>query len=104
LHRRYGADAAFPGKAAGFLRRLAVRYANGHAERWTALHEFHRESGLHIAMLDEQRTLERKEMLEQLKTRHYRLQIRSRDFGSGTGGRLRALLLSALKVPEEVRT
>src|SRR2546423_225112 len=62
LHRRYRTDAAFPGKAAGFLRRLAMGYANGHAGRWTALHEFHQESGLHIAMLDEQRTLERKEM------------------------------------------
>jgi ATP-dependent Clp protease ATP-binding subunit ClpA len=67
LHRRFATDAAFPGKAAGFLRRLAVRYAGGHANRWSALHEFHQQSGLQVAMLDERTTLQRAEILEQLR-------------------------------------
>jgi ATP-dependent Clp protease ATP-binding subunit ClpC len=69
LHRRFATDAVFPGKAAGFLKRLAIRFAGGHVTRWHALHEFHQQSGLQIAMLDDSAKLERKTILEQLRNR-----------------------------------
>jgi len=67
LHRRHATDAAFPGKAAGFLKRLAVRFAGNRVDRLQALHEFHLQSGLQIAMLDDRTTLERKEIVERLR-------------------------------------
>jgi ATP-dependent Clp protease ATP-binding subunit ClpC len=53
LHRRYLRDAAFPGKAAGFLRRLAVRHRNGKVTRNDALEEFSRQTGLRTSFVAE---------------------------------------------------
>jgi ATP-dependent Clp protease ATP-binding subunit ClpC len=69
LHRRFATDAVFPGKAAGFLKRLAIRCSGGHVTRGRALQEFHQQSGLQIAMLDDSARLERKTILEQLRNR-----------------------------------
>jgi ATP-dependent Clp protease ATP-binding subunit ClpC len=69
LYRRYANDAAFPGKAAGFLRRLAVRLASfrgAEITRGFALAEFQSASGLQIALIDERRSLERKNIVESL--------------------------------------
>jgi ATP-dependent Clp protease ATP-binding subunit ClpC len=66
LQRRYATDAAFPGKAAGFLKRLAVRFAGERVIRWRALDEFHQQSGLNIAMLDDAAVVERKHVRERL--------------------------------------
>jgi ATP-dependent Clp protease ATP-binding subunit ClpA len=59
LQRRYGGDAAFPGKAARFLKRLAVRFAGGEVNHWQVLNEFHQQSGLQIALLDKAMLMER---------------------------------------------
>ncbi len=69
LHRRFSSDAAFPGKAAGFLRRLGVRYAAfRHAEinREIVLHEFRQQSGLQTALIDSRRSLDRKSVVAAL--------------------------------------
>ena len=67
LHRRFAGDAAFPGKAAGFLRRVAMRSADKTVTRECALHEFQEISGLQTALLDDRATLERKGIVEQLR-------------------------------------
>ncbi len=67
LHRRFAGDAAFPGKAAGFLRRLAVRHAHGAVERAEVLEEFRSQSGMSAALLDGRERLERSTILESLR-------------------------------------
>jgi ATP-dependent Clp protease ATP-binding subunit ClpA len=67
LQRRFATDAAFPGKAAGFLRRLSVRYAGCSIARWHALREFQEQSGLQVAMLDESTSMDRKWILENMR-------------------------------------
>lgn len=67
LHRRFGGDAAFPGKAAGFLRRLAARSAGAPVHRREALEEFHQQSGLRLAFLDRQASLTRPAILQALR-------------------------------------
>jgi ATP-dependent Clp protease ATP-binding subunit ClpC len=69
LHRRHAGDAAFPGKAASFLERLARRHAGGRISRETVLDEFHRVSGLQIAILDDRIALDRASLLRQLRER-----------------------------------
>ncbi len=69
LHRRHAGDAAFPGKAASFLQRLARRHTGGHISRETVLDEFHRVSGLQIALLDDRIALDRASLLRQLRDR-----------------------------------
>jgi ATP-dependent Clp protease ATP-binding subunit ClpC len=69
LHRRHAGDAAFPGKAASFLQRLARRHASGQISRETVLDEFHRISGLQIALLDDRIALDRTSLLRQLRER-----------------------------------
>lgn len=69
LHRRFSSDAAFPGKAAGFLRRLAVRFVSTRqirVHRQYVFHAFQLESGLQTALLDDHRTLDRKSVVKQL--------------------------------------
>jgi hypothetical protein len=69
LHRRFSSDAAFPGKAAGFLRRLAVRFASTRQIRMTrhfVFHAFQSESGLQAALLDDRRPMDRKTVVQQL--------------------------------------
>ncbi|MBL9168877.1 MAG: ATP-dependent Clp protease ATP-binding subunit [Verrucomicrobiales bacterium] len=69
LVRRFGTDAAFPGKAADFLKRLAARHSGQPVTRADALEEFQQQSGLRVAMLDGSVKLERSSLLEQLRTR-----------------------------------
>jgi ATP-dependent Clp protease ATP-binding subunit ClpC len=69
LYRRFGGDAAFPGKAASFLRRLAIRVAGTKAGRPHALYEFRQQSGLHVALLDDRSAMKRAEILNSLKGR-----------------------------------
>ena len=59
VQRRFGGDAAFPGKAAGFLEKLAVRFAGLPIERAMALYEFQQQNGLQVAFLDDHATLQR---------------------------------------------
>ena len=67
LHRRFASDAAFPGKAAGFLRRLALRGGAGEILRDHALAEFREQSGLEIDLLDERRRLSRSQLVQKLQ-------------------------------------
>lgn len=66
LHRRFAGDAAFPGKAAGFLRRLAVRHGNGRVGRQEALMEFREQSGMQTAFLDDRERLDRSAIMKAL--------------------------------------
>ncbi len=66
LTRRYVRHLSFPGKAAVFLRRLAVKYRNGEVTRRDALVEFHEQSGLALSLLDSEQKLARDEVLAEL--------------------------------------
>jgi len=66
LHRRFVRDAAFPGKAAGFLRRLATRAAGGSVGRNETFEEFRQQSGLRLALLDARTALSRRDVVEAL--------------------------------------
>ncbi|MBE2284156.1 MAG: ATP-dependent Clp protease ATP-binding subunit [Prosthecobacter sp.] len=66
LHRRFASDAAFPGKAAGFLQRLSVKHAGGTCDRHAALEEFRERSGLHLSMLDSTQALSRESIVNDL--------------------------------------
>jgi ATP-dependent Clp protease ATP-binding subunit ClpA len=55
LLRRYGREAAFPGKAAAFLRQLAIKYRGGDITRGNVLDEFQAKSGLSMAFLNDSR-------------------------------------------------
>lgn len=66
LHRRFIRDAAFPGKAAGFLRRLAARASGKEVGRNETLEEFQQQSGLMIALLNDRKGLGRPWILEAL--------------------------------------
>lgn len=66
LTRRYSRHLAFPGKAALFLRRLAVKYRNGEVTRHEALAEFHEQSGLSMTFLDAEQKLSRADVLKAL--------------------------------------
>ncbi|HEY1859163.1 MAG TPA: AAA family ATPase, partial [Gemmataceae bacterium] len=66
LQRRYGPGRAFPGKAATFLKQLAVKYRGKTVARKAALEEFHVRSGMSVTFLDKHVKLERKEILEAL--------------------------------------
>lgn len=67
LQRRHSGDAAFPGKAATFLRHLASRNAGNPIQRGTVLEEFHRISGLQLSIIDDQRTIDREHILRELR-------------------------------------
>ncbi len=69
LHRRYAGDAAFPGKAAGFLRRLAARAASGSIDRDATLAEFREQSGLQLALLDDRAPMPRAGLIDRLRQR-----------------------------------
>jgi ATP-dependent Clp protease ATP-binding subunit ClpA len=66
LQRRYVRHLSFPGKAALFLRRLAVKYRRAEVMRASALGEFHAQSGLALGLLDGRAKLGRAEVLEAL--------------------------------------
>ncbi len=67
LQRRYARHVAFPGKAALFLRRLAVKSPDAAVGRDEVLTEFQTQSGLRLAFLDRRAKLERGEVLEALR-------------------------------------
>ena len=67
LQRRYMRGVAFPGKATGFLKRLAVKHRNADVTRGDVLGEFQSQSGLAIKLLDNRVKLERPEVLEALR-------------------------------------
>src|SRR5262249_31679756 len=69
LHRRYARHLAFPGKAALFLRRLAVKYQQADISRSAVLQEFHLQSGLSLSFLDTGSKLERQQIIEPLQSR-----------------------------------
>jgi ATP-dependent Clp protease ATP-binding subunit ClpA len=66
LQHRYGRDTAFPGKAASFLRRLAVKFRGQDVTRDAALGEFHQQSGLALDFLKREVRLELSTVLEAL--------------------------------------
>ncbi len=57
LQRRYVRHLSFPGKAAVFLRRLAVKYRRLNVGREQVLAEFHTQSGLSLTFLDNREKL-----------------------------------------------
>lgn len=63
LCRRYESAAAFPGKGAMVLMRLAARFKGQSITRESVLEDFHRSSGLRLEFLDDRRTLERKRIV-----------------------------------------
>lgn len=69
LQRRYARHLAFPGKAAQFLRRLAVKHHDAAISREQALSESQMQSGLSLAFLDDKKKLERAAVLEPLRQR-----------------------------------
>jgi ATP-dependent Clp protease ATP-binding subunit ClpA len=69
LQRRYGGDAAFPGKAAALLTQLAVKYRRADIDRYAVLREFQARSGLTFGFLDQQVRLHRDEIVEQVSAR-----------------------------------
>jgi MoxR-like ATPase len=66
LQRRHARGLAFPGKAALFLRRLAVKRRGADVSRTEVLEEFHAQSGLAVSFLDGRARLERAEVVEAL--------------------------------------
>lgn len=67
LQRRYARGVAFPGKAAGFLRQLAMKFQGQEVTRDDALREFHLRSGVAMGFLDRRVRLEREEVLDGLR-------------------------------------
>jgi ATP-dependent Clp protease ATP-binding subunit ClpA len=66
LQRRYVRHLSFPGKAATFLRRLAVKYRGAQVTRDAVLAEFQAQSGLALSFLDTRSKLERQDVLDAL--------------------------------------
>jgi ATP-dependent Clp protease ATP-binding subunit ClpA len=69
LQRRYARHLAFPGKAALFLRRLAVKHPKAPISRQDVLREFHLQSGLSVSFLDTKDKLERQHIMAALVRR-----------------------------------
>ncbi len=69
LQRRYVRDAAFPGKAASFLARLAARRRQQVVTRQGVLEYFNSTSGMALELLDDAVVLKREQVLERLKRR-----------------------------------
>lgn len=67
LQRRYVRDAAFPGKAAAFLRQLAVKHRGSAVNRHHVIEEFQAKSGLAWWMLVESQRISRNEVIENLQ-------------------------------------
>jgi ATP-dependent Clp protease ATP-binding subunit ClpC len=66
IQRRYVRDSAFPGKAAGFLRQLAMKFRNATVSRDNVLEEFHSKSGLAVSFLNDRAKLARQEIVDAL--------------------------------------
>src|SRR5262249_13846835 len=67
LTRRYVRHQSFPGKAAMFLQRMAVRNRAEEVTRKAALQAFHEQTGLMLAFIDGRQKLERREIIEALQ-------------------------------------
>jgi ATP-dependent Clp protease ATP-binding subunit ClpA len=67
--RRYVRDAAFPGKAADVLARLAVKCQRQAVEKHAVYREFHAQTGLALSLLDHRQKLPREEILAGLRQR-----------------------------------
>jgi ATP-dependent Clp protease ATP-binding subunit ClpA len=66
LQRRYVRDQSMPGKAAGFLSQLGLKYRERDITRQNALAEFGAKSGLSVGFLDTASKLERREVVSAL--------------------------------------
>ena len=66
LQRRYVRDAAFPGKAASFLRQLAIQFRDKEIRRQDVLAAFQAKSGMSVEFLDPDHKLEREQILQSL--------------------------------------
>lgn len=69
LCRRFAREAAFPGKALTFLRRLAVKHAGTAVGRTDVLAEFRERSGLQLDLLDGRTGLDRATITRELASR-----------------------------------
>ncbi|MFO7907221.1 MAG: AAA family ATPase [Pirellulaceae bacterium] len=69
LARRYQPYAAFPGKAAVWLRQLAVKYKGREVKRDDVIQEFLVKSGLKLAFADTRGQLRREEVVNALQSR-----------------------------------
>jgi ATP-dependent Clp protease ATP-binding subunit ClpA len=67
LQRRYVRDAAFPGKAAAFLRQMAIKHRGSSIGRQQVIEEFQAKSGLAWWMLVETEKLRRFDVIERLQ-------------------------------------
>ncbi len=69
LVRRYQPEVSFPGKAAVWLHQLAVKYQGQDVTRDDVIREFHLQSGLKLAFVDNRQQLRREEVIEGLQRR-----------------------------------
>ncbi len=69
IHRRYDRTAAFPGKAAGFMRRIAAKSKNQTIAAIQIYRAFCSANGISIGLLNSHQALCRREVVEQLRTR-----------------------------------
>jgi DNA polymerase III delta prime subunit len=67
LQRRYARESVFPGKAAGFLRRVALKRRKDWVTRFAVLAEFKAQSGFTMQFLDDGATLKRGDVLQKLR-------------------------------------
>src|SRR5262249_35805331 len=95
LQRRYARPSAFPGKAAIFLRRLAVKSPDKPVGRAEVLAEFQAKSGLRLAFLDDRAGLERAEIFEAL-----RRQIIGQDAALGVATDVVSIARARLNEPD----
>jgi ATP-dependent Clp protease ATP-binding subunit ClpA len=69
LQRCYIRDAAFPGKAAAFARRLAPKFSKGKIAREEVYLEFHYATGLAMPLIDDRLRLDRRDVVQRLQQR-----------------------------------
>jgi ATP-dependent Clp protease ATP-binding subunit ClpA len=66
LQRRYNQEASFPGKIASFIKQVANKFQNKTIVRNDVLREFEAKSGLKIAFLDDQKNLQRNDIISEI--------------------------------------
>jgi len=69
LFQSYIRDAAFPGKSAAFSRQLARKHAGGPIGPEQVQLEFHTQTGLSLALLDDRKKLQRDEVVRSLQSK-----------------------------------
>jgi len=69
IHRRYDRAAAFPGKAAGFMRRIAAKSMQKRISSLDVYKTFCAANGVAIGLLNGQQPLSRRAVVDQLETR-----------------------------------